>query len=89
MRIGPVGSAVVGLFSEGGKGRPRSLQAGAQGAFHFTGIPPGDYKLIAWDDVSPDDLENPEFVKRFAGKAVAISIAANGSATASLKVASK
>ena len=85
----PTGSAVVGLFSADGKGVPRSLQADAQGAFHFSAIPPGDYKLIAWDDVSRDDLENPEFVKQFDSKATAISVTANGSATASLKVVSK
>jgi hypothetical protein len=65
------------------------LQADAKGAFHFNGIPPGDYKLIAWGDVSRDDLGNPEFVKQFDGKATAVSIAANGSATVSLKVVSK
>jgi hypothetical protein len=82
----PAGAAVVGLFPADGKGAPRSLQSDAQGAFHFTGIPPGDYHLIAWDDVSKDDLENPEFVKRFAGKATAISIATGVSSSASLKV---
>jgi hypothetical protein len=65
------------------------LQADAQGAFHFSGIPPGDYKLIAWDDVSHDELENPEFVKQYANKATAISLPASGSATASLKIVSK
>jgi hypothetical protein len=85
----PAGRAVVGLFSADGKGVPKSLQADAQGAFQFSGIPPGDYKLIAWDDVSRDDLENPEFAKQFESKAAAISVTANGSATASLKVVSK
>jgi hypothetical protein len=85
----PVGGAVVGLFAADGKGKPASLQADAKGAFHFDAVPPGDYKLIAWGDVSRDDLENPEFVKRFDSQATAVSIAANGSATASLKVVSK
>ncbi len=85
----PVGRAVVGLFPADGKGKPASLQADAKGAFHFSAVPPGDYKLIAWTDVSRDDLENPEFVKRFHGRATAISVTANGSATASLKVVSQ
>lgn len=85
----PKGRAVVGLFPGDGKGPARSLQADAQGAFHFSGIPPGDYKLIAWDDVSHDELENPEFVKQYANKATAISLPASGSATASLKIVSK
>jgi protocatechuate 3,4-dioxygenase beta subunit len=85
----PVSGAVVALFSADGKGEPASLQADAKGAFHFNGIAPGNYKLIAWGDISRDDLENPEFVKRFADKATAVSIAANGSATVSLKIVSK
>jgi hypothetical protein len=85
----PMGRAVVALFAADGKGAPASLQADAKGAFHFNAVPPGDYKLIAWGDVSRDDLENPEFVKRFADKAATISIAANGSATISLKVVSR
>jgi hypothetical protein len=85
----PVGGAVVGLFPADGKGKPASLQADAKGAFHFNAVPPGDYRLIAWGDVSRDDLENPEFVKRFYNMATAVSIAASGSATASLKVVSK
>jgi hypothetical protein len=84
-----VSGAVVGLFSADGKGRPISLQSDAKGAFHFNGIPPGDYNLIAWGDVARDDLENPEFVKRFGDKATPISIAANRSATVLLKLVSK
>ena len=85
----PVGRAVVGLFPAGGKGKPASLQADVKGAFHFNAVPPGDYNLIAWGDVSRDDLENPQFVNRFANNATAISVAANGSATAALKIVSK
>jgi hypothetical protein len=72
----PFGGVVVGLFSAAGQSGPRSLQADAQGAFHFSGIPPGDYQLIAWDDVSRDGLENPEFVKRFDSQATAITLSA-------------
>lgn len=85
----PLASAVVGLFPADGKNGPVSTQSDARGAFHFLAIPPGDYKLIAWDDLSRDDLENPEFVKRFDSKATAISVAPSGSATVSLKIVTK
>ncbi|HTC90661.1 MAG TPA: carboxypeptidase regulatory-like domain-containing protein [Bryobacteraceae bacterium] len=85
----PLGRAVVGLFPADGKGKPASLQADAKGAFHFNAVPPGDHNLIAWGDVSRDDLENPHFVNRFANNATAISVTANGSATAALKIVSK
>jgi hypothetical protein len=56
-----------------------------QGSFRFTGIPPGDYRLLAWDDVGKDDLQNPDFVTRFESQATAVSLVANGMATASIR----
>jgi hypothetical protein len=85
----PVGRAVVALFASDGKRVVKSVQADAQARFQFGGIPPGDYKLIAWDDVSHDDLEDPEFVKRFESQAAGISLAASGSMAASLQVVSQ
>jgi hypothetical protein len=82
----PYGNAVIALFPADGKGKVRSLQANAQGVFHFEGIPLGDYTLVAWDDVSHDDLENPQFVKQYESQATPISVAAGGLATASIKV---
>jgi hypothetical protein len=82
----PFANAVVALVPSDGNGSPHSTQADAQGAFHFSAIPPGDYKLLAWDDVSRDDLENPTFLRRFEGSASAISLAPGGSAAASVRV---
>jgi len=82
----PYGGAVIALFPADGKGEVRSLQANAQGVFHFEGIPPGDYTLIAWDDVSQDDLENPQFVKQYESQAARVSVPAGGLATASIKI---
>ena len=82
----PYGGAVIALFPAEGKREVRSLQANAQGVFHFEGIPPGDYTLIAWDDVSHDDLENPQFVKQYESQATRISVPAGGLATASIKI---
>jgi len=78
---------VVALLSSDGKSSPKSMQADAQGAFHFSAVPPGDYKLLAWDDVSRDDLENPAFARRFDSQATAITLAASGTVAASVKLA--
>jgi protocatechuate 3,4-dioxygenase beta subunit len=83
----PRGGAVVALLSSDGKSSPKSMQADAQGAFHFSAVPPGDYKLLAWDDVSRDDLENPAFARRFDSQATAITLAASGTVAASVKLA--
>jgi hypothetical protein len=68
----PLEGAVVALIPTDGKGAPRSMISGPQGAFHSTGVPPGDYKLMAWDDVGRDDLENPDFIKRFESQGRAV-----------------
>ena len=73
-------NAVVALFASDGKSSPHATQADAQGAFHFSAIPPGDYKMLAWEDVSWDDLENPGFVKRFENQASAITVTPNTAA---------
>lgn len=85
----PFEGAVVALIPTDGKSAPRSTISGPQGAFHFTGVPPGDYKLMAWDDVGRDDLENPEFIKRFDSQATPVKLAASGSATVSIRVLSQ
>jgi hypothetical protein len=69
------------------KSSPKSMQADAQGMFHFRAVPPGDYKLLAWDDVSRDELENPTVVNRFDSQATAITLAASGTIAASVKLA--
>ena len=55
--------------------------------FHLSAVPPGDYNLLAWDDVSRDELENPAFVKRFSSQATAITLAPGGTVAASVRIA--
>jgi hypothetical protein len=61
----PLGGALVALIPMNEKSAIRTQQSGPGGAFHLVSIPPGDYILLAWNGVGPDDLENPEFIKRF------------------------
>jgi protocatechuate 3,4-dioxygenase beta subunit len=44
------------------------------GAFSFKTITPGDYKVLAWEEVEPNAFQDPEFVKPFLGKAEAVSL---------------
>jgi hypothetical protein len=85
----PFEGAVVALIPTDGKGAPRSVISGPQGAFHLTGVPPGDYKLMAWDDVGRDDLENPDFIKRFDSQGTSVKLSASGTATESIRVISQ
>ena len=43
---------------------------------------------MAWDDIGRDDLENPDFIKRFDSQGIPVKLSASGSATVSIKVIS-
>jgi hypothetical protein len=55
------------------------------GAFHFRAVPPGDYKLLAWEDVLSGAWYDPEFLKPFESKAQDISLKENDHANMPLK----
>ena len=38
------------------------------GKFHLTGVPPGEYKLFAWDAVEPGQWMDPDFLSAFESK---------------------
>jgi hypothetical protein len=78
--------AVVALIPADGRGATRSVRSGPQGSFRISGVPPGDYKLLAWDDVAQDDLDNPGFWQRFDSQATAVTLEPSGSASASIRV---
>ena len=47
------------------------------GQFTLQGIPPGEYRLFAWEDVEPGSYMDPEFLKPHESKAQKITIKAN------------
>jgi protocatechuate 3,4-dioxygenase beta subunit len=57
------------------------------GAYTMADIPPGDYKLFAWEDVAEDDWVDPDFLKPFEKQGVDVMLAAKGRETAKVKVA--
>jgi len=52
----------------------RSALADASGGYHIEGLPPGNYKLFAWEDVESQIWHDPGFMRVYEdlGKAVAI-----------------
>jgi hypothetical protein len=85
----PFEGAVVALIPMDGTSAPRSMISGSRGAFHLAGVPPGEYKLMAWDDVGRDDLEIPDFLKRFESQGTPVKLSASGTATVSIRVISQ
>jgi len=49
------------------------------GKFVLRGVPPGSYKLLAFEDVNVDDLmAAPDVLKRFVNQGQALNVAENG-----------
>ncbi|MGH9629515.1 MAG: carboxypeptidase regulatory-like domain-containing protein [Bryobacteraceae bacterium] len=44
------------------------------GRFALKGVPPGEYKMFAWEEVDPGAYSDPEFLKPHDSKAVKISV---------------
>jgi hypothetical protein len=49
----------------------------SEGHFLMTGIPPGDYKLFAWENATPGAYQNAEFMSQFENRGVAVTVSAN------------
>jgi hypothetical protein len=64
----PAAAAFVALVPEGGR-RYRSkyefTSSDASGNFDLSNVPPGDYKLFAWEVAERMDLDDPLFMRRY------------------------
>jgi hypothetical protein len=63
----------------------RSDATDQNGAVRFQGVPPGDYKLLAWEDVVSGAWCDPEFLKPFESQAEAVTVQENGRKSVTLK----
>ncbi len=55
-----------------------------KGAFDFTNLPPGDYKLLAWEELEPNQFQNPEFLAKYIARAETVRLMANDKKSFSL-----
>jgi hypothetical protein len=53
----------------------KSVTTDFSGRFQLNGVPPGDYKLFAWEYTQPDSWQNADFIRPYenAGKPVRVS----------------
>jgi hypothetical protein len=56
------------------------------GAFRLKGIKPGDYKMLAWEDVEPNAYMDQAFVKPYLGRAEKVTCRENDHKSVTLKV---
>jgi hypothetical protein len=56
------------------------------GRFTLRGIPPGEYKLFAWDDIEPGSYQDPDFLRPYEEKGKSVHADAGGRVTIELKL---
>jgi Carboxypeptidase regulatory-like domain len=64
----------------------RSVTTDRSGHFIIRGIVPGDYKLLAWEDVETGAWEDPEFLRDFEDRSQTVTIHSNGQESLNLVV---
>jgi protocatechuate 3,4-dioxygenase beta subunit len=55
------------------------------GGFSFKGVTPGEYKILAWEDVETGAYQESEFLKQFESQAQAVSLKENDRKSVSLR----
>ena len=73
----PVRNALVALIPKDGKST-RANTTDEAGAVTFGTLKPGDYRLMAFEDIPPGAYQDPEFVKPFEGSAASVKLDPSG-----------
>jgi len=73
-----VAGAIVALIPKDGPTTAiQSRVADEYGAVTFKGLKPGEYRLIAWEDIPPGAFLDPEFRKQFEGRGESVKLDAS------------
>ena len=56
------------------------------GHFEFARVPPGEYKVFAWDDVEPGIWNDPDFLKEYEKRGEPVTVAAKGHESVKVKL---
>ncbi|MCW5981922.1 MAG: carboxypeptidase regulatory-like domain-containing protein [Bryobacteraceae bacterium] len=71
----PMSGVTVALIPKSGRYLLyQSALTDQKGAFRFKNVTPGEYKVLAWEEVEPNAFLDPDFVKPFEGKAESVSL---------------
>lgn len=77
---------VLTLYPEGGAGNPtRTASVNPDGRFQMSDIPPGDYRLYAWDESERDNSRDAAFRRKYQSQSVAVTVEPHGDTVVSLK----
>jgi hypothetical protein len=56
------------------------------GQYAFNNVPPGRYKLFAWEDIPAGAYQYPDFIRRYEERGQSITVNANGAITADTRL---
>jgi protocatechuate 3,4-dioxygenase beta subunit len=66
----------------------RKTSAGSDGKFNFRGVPPGSYRLLAMESLALNDqVTDPDFARKIAGRGDLISVVESGKYIVALRLA--
>jgi hypothetical protein len=64
----------------------RTISTDAAGRFHVEGVPPGDYRVFAWEDVETGAWQDPEYLRVFEDRGKPVRINEGGTVNLELRV---
>jgi hypothetical protein len=64
----------------------RTAATDSTGRLHLDGVPPGDYKAFAWDDVETGAWQDPDFLQQYEERGRPVRVSANSAANVELRV---
>jgi len=63
-----------------------STTTDTNGQFTFNNVPPGRYKLFAWEDIPAGAYQYPDFIRRYEDRGVSITVNGNSAVTADTRL---
>lgn len=86
----PFDGALVALIPEPTRRRQdrlyRTTITDEYGGFNLQGIPPGDYKLFAWEDVEVSAYQDPDFLRAYEARGESLHVVGAGQYSVELKL---
>jgi protocatechuate 3,4-dioxygenase beta subunit len=83
------GAQVVLVPDEARRGRSDAYftaNSDQNGQFTLSNVPPGSYKLFAWEDIPAGAYQYPDFLRRYEDRGQAVTVNANGTITATVRL---
>jgi protocatechuate 3,4-dioxygenase beta subunit len=67
----------------------RTVQSDQNGNFNFANVPPGEYRVYAWEDIESGAHQDPDIRKPFESNAPTVKVEEKGSQSANVKLISR